>query len=462
MNDAAPAPEMESQPNQPYHRQLLIILIIAGAALLLVAMAILVYLGLQGAGQPDPATPSPTSTQTAESTAVAAASPIPAPSCETIISSGDAEVSVALPVSLTTGSAAYPVEPILPEGEAWTYPDSRSGTALWVCGTVVNYIVGIEPTVDNEQMLSDLAPGDEIRLQLSTGTVLIFRFSERRDALPGAEDVLTQQKPRLTLVLPESDRWQVAIADYAAEAEAVDSSPTGVSAEPGQPVELGQVRVTLTRGYLKQSEELQEGTAYYLTEFSVENMGDSPLPVDTFATQLKDSLGNTYLVSPRASELGEHGPLSGSIDPGASAQGSQGYMVPDPLSSGELTWIFSVRPGSESASVGIPYEGGTTDDTGPMQPEVTVTDAFLGDDGNTLIIEGEVWNKDTRSLVVESSDVALSSSAGLSDLVMEAPALPWTIEPGQRQVIELQYQRPEASTVLLELLGYSFEIGGLE
>jgi len=44
---------------------------------------------------------------------------------------------------------------------------------------------------------------------------------------------------------------------------------------------------------------------------------------------------------------------------------------------------------------------------------------------------------------------------------MAAPLLPWTVQPGQTQVIELQYPKPDAPAALLTLLGYSFEIQGL-
>jgi hypothetical protein len=78
-----------------------------------------------------------------------------------------------------------------------------------------------------------------------------------------------------------------------------------------------------------------------------------------------------------------------------------------------------------------------------------------------LIIEGEVQNIGGEPLTVELSDVSLTSSAGMSDLRMAAPLLPWTIQPGQTQVIELQYPKPDAPAALLTLLGYSFEIQGL-
>ena len=58
-------------------------------------------------------------------------------------------------------------------------------------------------------------------------------------------------------------------------------------------------------------------------------------------------------------------------------------------------------------------------------------------------------------------DIELTSSAGISNLRVAAPPLPWTIQPGQTQVIELQYERPSASAALLTLMGHTFEIGGL-
>jgi len=460
MNSPMPASDSHTDTNSPRRRQLLILIIISGAILLFIAVVILVYLGLRGAGQDPEVTATPTEVIEPTATTLTQVSPVPVPSCETIISSGDAEVSVALPVSLTVGGAVYPVEPIVPQEDAWTYPEGRSGSGVWVCGTVINYVVGLQPTPANQDLIGNLAPGSELTLQLSSGTVLHFRFAERRDVEPGADEALSQQQPRLTVVLAGTESWQVALADYAAEAESVVPPPAGVTAEVGQPVEVGQARVTVSRGYVDRNADLAPATAYYLVAFTVENIGDSPLSADTFSKQLRDSIGNVYLVSAAASGAGEDGPLTGQIEPGASAQGTAGYVVPDPLPAGELTWIFSPGPSAPNARVMVPYEGGTPDGI-PVQPEVMVVDAFLGDDGTTLIIEGEVWNKGTEPLAVEREDIRLSSSAGMSELATEAPPLPWTIEPGERQVIELQYPKPDASTVLLELLGYSFEIGGL-
>jgi hypothetical protein len=457
-----PTPTREETPDSrsPQSQQILILSVIGGAVLLLAAVVIIVVLGLRGTDQASDATPTPTESVLPTPPP---SSPAPPPSCETIISSGDVEVSVALPTLLTLRDTPFPVEPIVPEGDVWSYPADRSATAVWVCGTVINYVIGLEPTPENETLVTSLTPGDEVTLQLTSGAVLPFRFAGRGEVVAGDADALTQQQPRLTLVLTQGDTWQIATADYVAEAESIEPPPSGTLVQLGQPAQIGEAVVIVNRGHVERVEDLPPGTMYYVVEYSVENRGETPLTIDGYSMKLQDGVGNAYLLSPPGSEAGDFGPLSGEIAPGSSAQGSAGYLVPDPLPDGPLVWSFSSRaePGAQ-ANVSIPYESEAGGEPSVERAEVALTDAFFSSDGNTLILEGEVRNTGTETLNIEEGDIRLSSSAGLSDLFLAAPPLPWAIEPGQRQVIELQYQRPGASTVLLELLGYSFEIGGLQ
>jgi len=367
---------------------------------------------------------------------------------------------------MTVSGEPLPVTPVLSEQAGWTYPADGSGSAMWICGTVVNYVLGLEPTPDNETLLTNLRPGDEIKLHLSNGVVLFFRFVERRETAANEEGVFEQFRPRLTLILEtEAGGWQVATADYVAETEPVQPPQPGTQVQPGQPVRVGDAQVTVSRGHAESGGEGQPAeTMYYLVEFSVENVGAAPLNADNFAMQLQDGVGNQYLLSPAASSAGEHVSLSGEIAPGATVQGTAGYVVPKTLAGPTLTWTFNPRPGSElRASVSIPYEGeGGGAEPAPGQAEVRITDAFLNSAGDTLIIEGEVSNVGDSTLTVELNDISLTSSSGIGELRVAAPPLPWTVEPGQTQIIELQYRRPEASTALLALLGYSFEIQGLQ
>jgi len=425
-------------------------------------MGLIVFLGLRPVLLTEE-TPSPgMPLEVVKLTPTVSTSPLPLPSCETIISSGDVEMAVPLPLSITIGGESFPVVAVVSEREGWTYPSDYPGSAAWVCGTVVNYVVGLEPTPENESLLANLRSGDEIRMRLSNGATLLFRFVEQREAMADEADVFRQVQPRLTLILEKGEgTWQIALADYVAETEPVQP-PSGTLAQVGQPMRVHDAQVTVLKGYVERGgTDLLPGTMYYVVEFSVTNVGATPLKADSFAMQLQDGVGNWYVLSPEASAAGEHGPLGGEVAPGATAQGSAGYLMPETLAGPELVWIFSPQPGSElRASVSIPYEGEAGPTSG-ARAEVSVTDIFLNSAGDLLVIEGEVKNAGDGPLTVELEDINLTSSAGMSALRSAAPPLPWTIQPGQTQIVEFQYERPGASTALLSLLGYSFEIRGL-
>ena len=455
------------QADLPQRRWLLLVPIVGGTCLLLTAVALIVVLlgrdTLLSDSETYPGisqevikiTPSPTIPSTF-------ASPVPPPRCETIISSGDTELAAPLPLSLTVGDQAFTVVPIVSDGTGWTYPAAYSGSAAWICGTVVNYVLELEPIPENEALLANLKPGDEIALRLSNGTELLFRFAERQEVPENEASVLEQYQPRSTLIVKrESGTWQVATADYVAEAEST-GLPSGTPVELNESVRVGDAQVTVTKWHIERSRsDLQPGTVFYLVEFSIENVGSESLDADVLTMQLQDGAGNWYLLSSPASAAGENGQLSGDIAPGMTVQGTAGYVVPEMLAGPALIWTFSPEPGAElQASVRIPYEVGSQ----PVSidyAEASVTDAFLSQDGNTMIIEGEVRNTGGELLTVVLNDISCTSSAGMSELRMAAPPLPWTIEPGQTQVIELQYAKPDASAALLTLLGYSFEIQGL-
>jgi len=474
MSESTPTPAMEKPPqtsassvepagpSQP-RRRLLIVTIVGGMLLLLAAVVLVIFLGLRSIffkGETNPGMP----LEVVKLTPTVSTSLLPTPSCETIISSGDVQVAVPLPISLTVGSEPFRVVAVIPPTSP--FPPSQGGAdegaAAWVCGTVVNYVVGLEPTPENEALLANLRPGDEIKLRLSNGVELSFRFAEQREVTANEATVFEQFRPRLTLILErDGTTWQIATADYVAETEPVQP-PSGTLAQPGQPVRVGDAQVTVLRGHAERGgADLLPGTMYYLVEFSVENVGTVLLDASAFTLQLQDNTGNWYLLSPAASAAGEYGPLGGEINPGTTVQGTAGYLVPEALAGPTLIWTFNPWPGSElRASVSIPYQAGA-EPTSAGQAEVTITDAFLNDDSDKLIIEGEVRNTGAKPLTVEIGDISLTSSAGMSDLIMAAPPLPWMIEPGQMQVIELQYAKPDAPAALLSLLGYSFEIQGL-
>ena len=468
---------MSTPPSEPSRnllsqkRWLMALPIIAGLVLLLIAVLLVIILGLRSLLPSDeddpgvslvvtkiaatPATPTaPTPSPTSEAVA---------PSCETIVSSGDVSIVSSPPMSLTIGGEPFPVESVLAE-EGWDYPAGSSGSAAWVCGTVVNYVVVLEPTAENEALLAALVSGDEITLRLSNGVMLFFNF-EQQTNVKTAEmgSVFEQFEPRLTVLLEQgTGSWLVASATYATRMKPTPPSSETL-AKPNVPVRVGNAQVTVLDAYaLHSAPDLPAGTMYYMVEFSVQNVGTTPLNADLFTMQLQDGIGNQYLLSTAASAFGDSGLLEGALAPNETASGSAGYWVPEALAGPTLVWTFSPSPGSEVwASVGIAHEGEPEPEE-PARAEVTVTDALLSSDKSILLIEGEIRNTGGSPLTVEARDIVLSSSAGMGGLLAAAPQLPLTIDPGQTRVIELQFEKPDAASVLLTLLGHSFEISGLE
>ncbi|MCX7683374.1 MAG: DUF4352 domain-containing protein [Anaerolineae bacterium] len=449
---------------------LVVLPLAGGISLLLLAAALLLFLGLRPLLVKEKETVLPGApleivklTPTPMTTVTASPLPVPPVSCEVIISNGTVQVAASPPVSITAGGRSLRVATFNPDA-GWSYPAGYTGVAAWACGTVVNYVIILEGNAENEALLSGLRPGDEIGMRLSSGTTLLFRFIERRETTAGDPRALEQVRPRVTLIMEKEGRWQVATADYVSEVEGAQPQ-AGIPAQPGQPVRIGEVQVTLLKGYpLQRQGDLPPGTMYYLIEFSLQNIGAASLDADTFNMQLQDSVGNVYLPSPQAAALGENGPLAGAIAPGTTVQGTVGYLVPETMAGPTLSWIFAPGPAAETwASVNIPYQPALTP-SAPAQAEVTLNEdsTFLSSGGSLLVIGGEIRNVGGEPLTVEVDDIKLTSSAGIGELRSAAPPLPWVIEPGQSQIIELQYETPDAPTALLTLLGYSFEIRGLK
>jgi hypothetical protein len=461
-----PTPPKPPSAGSPQRRWLALIPIIGGVLLLLVAMIVVIVLVVGSlfpseeiAGTELPVTkiaPTPTPP-------VSIVAP-PLAGCQTILTSDDVRISAASPITLAVGDVSFPVEIVVPDETGWTYPSDSAGAAAWVCGTVVNYILELELSSENEALLAGLRPGDELLLYLSNDVVLVFQFSERREGVAADDATVFQQLlPRLTLLLKEqAGTWKVTSANYVA-LTGTAPPPAGLLGQPGEAVRAGGLRVTVSRGYSIRGADLAAGTMYYLVEYSVENVGTSPVSAETFDMQLQDGVGNVYLLSPTASGVGENGLLRSQVEAGSTAKGTAGYVVPEALSGPTLVWTFSPGPDSDArVSIGIPHVGGAEEPVEPAEARVYLYDAFLSADGNSLVIELDVENIGGAPLTVEVGDIVLSSSAGMARLMVNAPELPWTIDPGQTREIELIFEKPNAPSAVLLLLGHSFEISGLQ
>jgi hypothetical protein len=383
--------------------------------------------------------------------------PPPAP----VVEVGETSVALAMPTILEVAGNSFSVQPTNPDSGVWLDPSAASGSAVWVYGTVVNYVIGMETTGDNQSLLDGLVVDDVVRLRLSNGTVLTFRVAQREQVRPDDAAVFAQTRPGLTMVLlGDGESERLAVFTTFESVEEVSPQPGGSVVGVGQPVQVGEALVVLEEGHVEpNTEDMPPGTMAYLVDFSVQNTGESPLETLLFVMELRDEVGNLYLPSASVAVRGAYGPLPATIPPGEEINGTAGYWVPGTLSGSSLTWVFAPHLSADpQAHFTIPYAPPA--ETGALA-DVDLYDAFLGEGGDLLHVLADVYNDGTAPLVVTEDDISLSSSEGEGELDIAAPPLPWTIEPEGYQEVELFFVPPDAFSVVVTILGFTFEISGL-
>lgn len=437
-------------------RSLLIPLVVALAVLLCLVVVVLVFvLGLRPLLFPTRVEGIPLEIVRVTPGATPQPGAVPLPIAEV----GGEAVTLPVPIALEIGGRTFPVQASAADSGAWLAPASAPGAAIWVEGTVVNYVLGLEATVEQSALVEQLAAGDPIYLRLSNGARVTFRVARTERVRADDTSIFSQHSSSLTLVLLGGDTEErtTVFADVE-RVEEPTPDPAAVTIAAGQPTQVGAVLITVERGHAEPaSAGAPPGTMVYLVEFALQNTGAAPLDARAFVMELVDGLGNRYLPSSSAAMQGDYGPLLRALNPGESVSGTAGYVVPELLSGPSLTWIFS--PDAQvRAYFALPYEQPAVT---LAQADVDVYDAFLDEDEGTLHILADIYNDGDAPLEVTAADILLSSRAGAGTLRSTAPPLPWTIPARGSQEVELVFGQPDASSAVVTILGFAFEITGL-
>lgn len=386
---------------------------------------------------------------TVEKIATFLLSPTP-PTGQSVVLENGNPLPALVPATLIVGDQTFSVVPVVPEQGRWPVPAQDTSVAVWIYGTVVNYVVGLPYTDTTATLLNSLTATARLTLTLSNGAALVFGEPQAQHVSPSNVAPLEQQQPGLTLALLRETQAErlVVKARYLPE----ESQTAGTQ----------QRAAGLTVTVLKSG--LVDGTAdggarYFLVEYRIVNERTTAVDAALLGLSLEDGQGQRYLLNAEAAAKGERGALTGSIAAGASVEGSAGYLVPPDLTP-PLTWVFRPDPtGGETASFVLPYQKPAP---GPAQPQVTLTGAFVDQGRGMIVVNGVARNTGESPLTVNPTDVALTSGAGRSELEVATPPLPWTIQPGGEQSFELQFVRPTGvASVLLNLLGFTFQVEGL-
>ncbi|MBE7550028.1 MAG: type IV secretion system DNA-binding domain-containing protein [Anaerolineales bacterium] len=174
--------------------------------------------------------------------------PTPIPTLESellanIVDAAGVKTGLVAPRTLEIKGVSFVVQPVKITAGDWPPPDDERA-ASWVYGTVINYVMGLEATPANKQLIASLRAGDELLLRMSTGPAFHFAFVDAVRIAPQASELFRQARPGLTLALLEDgeqpDRAIVRAAYARARARIEKPSPVSF-------IQPGEKRVALGR-----------------------------------------------------------------------------------------------------------------------------------------------------------------------------------------------------------------------
>jgi hypothetical protein len=373
-------------------------------------------------------------------------------------------VTLDLPATLRLGGQTFAVQSqALAADGLWSPQLSDAETAVWVYGTIINYIVGLPASTENRTLLTQLAPGDEVRLTTRGGIDFTFTVDERRTVPVTERQIFAQNRPGITLVLM-GDRADGADQRLVVKGSYVVSESPALGAsdlvELGETAQLDDLQFTVTGAtYLPDRPEVPSGFAFYLVDYEVQNVGLTAVDISQYQFLLRDEIGNQFAPSPVASQLGNYPPLSGFINANQSRQASAGYQIPRGLLSPSLNWIIGRSGSPGQIQVSIPFSGSPQ---AASAAAVSLQQVEVSEDRTALVITGEVANMGGQPLVISEENITLRSPDGASHLLLSTnPAFPWSIPSGQAIQFRVTYQRPPGDSAIFTVLNQPFQLTGL-
>ena len=391
------------------------------------------------------------------------AAPLPTPTSECVPPNCPInQPAASVPHKLYLRDRTFQIDPIAVPKGTWTV-NAESANAEWVFGSLVNYLIGLPPTQENKDLLQALSDADKIVIEKSDGQTLEFKFTERKLVSPQDKDIFSQQRPGLTLLLPGSsdgDQRLVVTADYVVDSEASKSVPSKTVAI-NTPIEIGPVRVKVLSGRLVENAPgIPVGSAFYLVDFTAENTSNDPVNVADFVFELRDFAGQKYKISDVASKLGPNPPPAGQLLPGLSSTFMSGFEVPSNITGPVLTWGFKPTTAfSGQATVAVPLVGPTPTPNPASLAQVQITQAYFSPDQTELIVVGGIANPTTSLIVVNPSDISLSTPENVfAELKSVQPGMPWRIAPNETVNFTLNFSRLPSNVSTLKILDNSFRL----
>ena len=376
--------------------------------------------------------------------------------------SDSATISVTLdsPITLRLAGQEFSVQTqVIGADGTWTPATDEAETAVWVYGSVVNYVLGVPDSEENRALLEGLAPGDEMVLATRGGIRYTFSFNSRTTVPVTNRDVFAQTTPGITLVMLGSEGTERLVVNGRYVVSEADSQAGNV-VSLGETAQLENVQITVnSTTYIADRAEIPPGFALFVVDYQIQNVGLTALDSGNLQLSLVDNLGNQYVLSPLATQLGNFPTLTGFLNANQVTQASAGYQIPLGLESDTLSWVVTNSSSGAQVYVTLPFTGGAAAAAGSS---VSLARVDVTTDLTSLILGGQVTNLGTQPIVITESDVSLQTQDGSIYLLLSTnPPFPWTVPPGQTLQYFLTYQLPPTEAAVFRVLNQGFQLTGL-
>ncbi|MBI5563402.1 MAG: hypothetical protein HY870_00800 [Chloroflexi bacterium] len=386
----------------------------------------------------------------------------PTPTSSCVINCGPGpQTTQPIPKTLRLRSRSKSLVPVNVTKGDWR-PTAEIEQAEWVFGTLVNYVIGLPASQENSDMLQAMSEADEIVVDLSNGQSLTFQYTGRQFVSAGSVDIFAQTRPGLTLVLlgDNTDQRVVVNADYVPDSEVGKAVPSSL-AQINTPIELGGAKVTVTSARLVvNAPGVPVGSAFYMVDFIVENIGADAVDAAGFIVELQDYANQKYRLSDTASAIGPNPPPKGQLLPGIAASFTSGFEVPANVTGPVLVWNF--KPNAQfraQASVAVPLVGPTPTPDPRTRLVVQITQAYFNTEQTEMIIVGGVGNTSGVPVSINASDISLSTPDGVFATIRGSePPLPFNVGPDQTLSFSLRFSRLPGASAILKVLLSSFQL----